>query len=88
MIIAQSTDTQAIVRAYITLVKPRIIMMLLFTALGGLFMGVVIQLAYVCNVGAFFGLVPQMNLGGYLAIGGILIGAWVGSLIYKKTLGL
>jgi len=38
MIIAQSTDTQAIVRAYITLVKPRIIMMLLFTALGGLFM--------------------------------------------------
>jgi hypothetical protein len=51
-------------------------------------MGVGIQLAYVCNVGAFFGLVPQMNLGGYLAIGGILIGAWVGSLIYKKTLGL
>lgn len=60
----------------------------ILTALGGLFMGVGIQLAFVCNVGAFFGLVPQINLGGYLAIGGILIGAWVGSLIYKKTLGL
>ena len=60
----------------------------ILTTLGGLFMGVGIQLAFVCNVGAFFGLVPQMNLGGYLAIGGILFGAWVGSLIYKKTLGL
>ena len=37
MIISQATDTQAIIRAYITLTKPRIIMMLLVTALGGLF---------------------------------------------------
>jgi hypothetical protein len=28
----------------------------------------------------------EMNLGGYLAISGILAGAWVGSLIYKKIL--
>lgn len=38
MIIAQSADAQAIIRAYVTLSKPRIIMMLLFTALGGLFL--------------------------------------------------
>ena len=38
MIIAQSADAKAIARAYVTLIKPRIIMMLLFTALGGLFL--------------------------------------------------
>jgi hypothetical protein len=29
---------------------------------------------------------PEMNLGGYLAMSGIVAGAWVGSLIYKKML--
>ena len=53
---------------------------------GGLFMGFGIRFAYVCNVSTFFGLTPQMNLGGYLAISGIIAGAWVGSLIYKKIL--
>lgn len=38
MIISQVTDTQALIRAYVTLTKPRIIVMLLFTALGGLFL--------------------------------------------------
>ena len=38
MIIAQAADTQAIIRAYVALSKPRIILMLLFTALGGLFL--------------------------------------------------
>jgi hypothetical protein len=37
-------------------------------------------------VSTFFGLLPEMNLGGYLAISGILAGAWVGSHIYKKIL--
>jgi len=54
--------------------------------IGGLLMGVGIRLAFVCNVSTFFGLTPQMNLGGYLAISGIIAGAWVGSLIYKKIL--
>ncbi len=54
--------------------------------IGGLLMGVGIRLAFVCNVSTFFGLTPEMNLGGYLAISGILAGAWVGSLIYKKIL--
>jgi uncharacterized membrane protein YedE/YeeE len=53
---------------------------------GGLLMGVGIRLAFVCNVSTFFGLTPQMNLGGYLAVSGIIAGAWVGSLIYKKIL--
>ena len=54
--------------------------------IGGLLMGFGIRLAFVCNVSTFFGLTPQMNLGGYLAISGILTGAWVGSWIYKKVL--
>lgn len=53
---------------------------------GGLLMGFGIRLAFVCNVSTFFGLTPEMNLGGYLAISGILAGAWVGSLIYKRIL--
>lgn len=56
--------------------------------IGGLLMGVGIRLAFVCNVSTFFGLTPQLNLGGYLAISGIIAGAWVGSLIYKKSLGM
>ncbi len=54
--------------------------------LGGLLMGVGIRLAFVCNVSTFFGLTPEMNLGGYLAVAGIVAGAWVGSLVYKKML--
>jgi hypothetical protein len=49
-------------------------------------MGIGIRLAFVCNVSAFFGLTPELNLGGYLSVSGILAGAWVGSLIYKRLL--
>ncbi len=56
--------------------------------IGGLLMGIGIRLAFVCNVSTFFGLTPQMNLGGYLAISGIIAGAWVGSLVYKRVLGI
>lgn len=56
--------------------------------IGGLLMGIGIRLAFVCNVSTFFGLTPEMNLGGYLAMSGIIAGAWVGSLIYKKSLGM
>ncbi|MGI9304127.1 MAG: YeeE/YedE thiosulfate transporter family protein [Gammaproteobacteria bacterium] len=55
---------------------------------GGLLMGFGIRLAFVCNVSTFFGLTPELNLGGYLAISGIVAGAWVGSLIYKRILGM
>ena len=54
--------------------------------IGGLLMGIGIRLAFVCNVSTFFGMGPEMNMGGYLAISGILAGAWVGSMIYKKIL--
>jgi hypothetical protein len=54
--------------------------------IGGLLMGIGIRLAFVCNVSTFFGLTPEMNLGGYLAISGIIAGAWVGSAIYKRIL--
>ncbi len=54
--------------------------------IGGLMMGIGIRLAFVCNVSTFFGLTPQMNLGGYLAMTGIIAGAWVGSMIYKRIL--
>ncbi len=53
---------------------------------GGLLMGIGIRLAFVCNVSTFFGLTPEMNVGGYLAVSGILAGAWVGTWIYKRTL--
>jgi uncharacterized protein len=56
--------------------------------IGGLLMGIGIRLAFVCNVSTFFGLTPQMNMGGYLAMSGIIAGAWVGSMIYKKSLGM
>ena len=51
-----------------------------------LLMGFGIRLAYICNVSTFFGLMPEMNLGGYLAMSGIVAGAWVGSKIYKRIL--
>ncbi len=54
--------------------------------IGGLLMGFGIRLAYICNVSTFFGLIPELNLGGYLAMSGIVAGAWVGSLIYKRLL--
>jgi len=54
--------------------------------IGGLLMGIGIRLAFVFNVSTFFGLTPEMNLGGYLSITGIVAGAWVGSLIYKRIL--
>lgn len=54
--------------------------------IGGLLMGIGIRLAFVRNVSTFFGLTPEMNLGGYPAISGIIAGARVGSLIYKKVL--
>lgn len=53
---------------------------------GGLLMGIGIRLAFICNVSTFFAITPQINLGGYLAISGIIAGAWVGSWIYKKVL--
>ena len=56
--------------------------------IGGLLMGIGIRLAFVCNVSTFFGLTPELNLGGYLAISGIVAGAWVGSLIYKTSLNM
>lgn len=56
--------------------------------IGGLLMGIGIRLAFVCNVSTFFGLTPEMNLGGYLSITGIVAGAWVGSIIYKKHMGM
>jgi len=55
--------------------------------IGGLLMGIGIRLAFVCNVSTFFGLTPEMNLGGYLSLTGIIAGAWFGSMIYKKILG-
>lgn len=54
--------------------------------IGGLLMGIGIRMAFVCNVSTFFGLTPELNLGGYLSITGIIAGAWVGSLIFKKIL--
>lgn len=65
---------------------PRRVSEWVLITIGGLLMGVGIRLAFVCNVSTFFGLTPEMNLGGYLAMSGILAGAWVGSMIYKRIL--
>lgn len=56
--------------------------------IGGLLMGIGIRLSFVCNVSTFLGLTPEMNLGGYLAVSGLVIGAWVGSWAYKRVLGV
>lgn len=56
--------------------------------IGGLLMGIGIRLAFICNVSTFFCVTTQMNLAGYLAVSGILAGAWVGTQIYKKSLGM
>lgn len=65
---------------------PRRVSEWVMITIGGLLMGFGIRLAFVCNVSTFFGLTPEMNLGGYLSISGIIAGAWVGSIIYKKIL--
>ena len=65
---------------------PRRLSEWLMITVGGLLMGIGIRLAFVCNVSTFFGLTPEMNMGGYLSITGIIAGAWVGSMIYKKIL--
>ena len=67
---------------------PRRISEWVMITVGGLLMGIGIRLAFVCNVSTFFGLTPELNLGGYLAITGIIAGAWVGSFVYKKSLGM
>ena len=65
---------------------PRRLSEWILITIGGLLMGVGSRLAFVCNDSTFFGLTPEMNLGGYLSISGIVAGAWVGSMIYKKIL--
>lgn len=55
---------------------------------GGLLMGIGIRLAFICNISTFFCVTTEMNLAGYLAVTGILAGAWVGTQIYKKALGV
>jgi len=65
---------------------PRRLSEWVLATVGGLLMGVGIRLAFVCNVSTFFGLTPEMNMGGYLAVSGIIAGAWVGSMIYKRIL--
>jgi uncharacterized membrane-anchored protein YitT (DUF2179 family) len=65
---------------------PRHLSEWILITIGGLLMGFGIRLAYICNVSTFFGLMPEMNMGGYLAMSGILAGAYVGSLIYKRIL--
>ncbi len=65
---------------------PRRLSEWLMITIGGLLMGIGIRLAFVCNVSTFFGLTPEMNMGGYLSITGIIAGAWVGSMIYKRIL--
>lgn len=67
---------------------PRRVSEWVMITVGGLLMGIGIRLAFVCNVSTFFGLTPELNLGGYLAITGIIAGAWAGSFIYKKSLGI
>lgn len=67
---------------------PRRLSEWILITIGGLLMGIGIRLAFVCNVSTFFGLTPELNLGGYLSISGIVAGAWVGSLIYKRFMGV
>ena len=67
---------------------PRRLQEWVMITIGGLMMGVGIRLAFVCNVSTFYGLTPQLNLGGYLSMIGIIAGAWVGTKIYQRSLGM
>lgn len=60
----------------------------LLGAVGGLLMGFGIRLSYICNVSTFFGTATGLNLAGYLAILGILVGGYVGAKIYARIVGV
>lgn len=57
-------------------------------AIGGLLMGFGIRLSFICNVSTFFGTATGLNLAGYLAIIGIIVGGYVGSKIYARIVGV
>ena len=57
-------------------------------AVGGILMGFGIRLSYICNVSTFFGTATGLNLAGYLAILGILVGGYVGAKIYARIVGV
>jgi len=57
-------------------------------AIGGLLMGFGIRLSYICNVSTFFGTATGLNLAGYLAILGIIVGGYVGAKIYARIVGV
>ncbi|HET9082574.1 MAG TPA: YeeE/YedE thiosulfate transporter family protein [Trebonia sp.] len=57
-------------------------------AIGGMLMGIGIRLSFICNVSTFFGTATGLNLAGYLAIIGIVVGGYVGSKIYARIAGL
>jgi hypothetical protein len=56
--------------------------------IGGLLMGIGMAMMSQCNVGVFMGAVSQMALGGYLCVIGLIIGTYIGSMYYKKKMGL
>lgn len=55
---------------------------------GGLLMGIGIVFITTCNVGTFLGAVTQMGVGAYLSAIGIVIGAYLGTLYFKRKMEL
>lgn len=55
---------------------------------GGLLMGMGIVFITTCNVGTFLGAVTQMGVGAYISAIGIIIGAYLGMLYFKRKMGV
>lgn len=54
--------------------------------IGGLLMGIGMVFITTCNVGTFLGAVTQMGVGAYLSAIGIVIGAYLGTLYFKRKM--
>jgi uncharacterized membrane protein YedE/YeeE len=52
---------------------------------GGLLMGWGVQLAQGCNIGGLFSALPSLSVSAWLFLPGLVLGAWLGSLLVRRT---
>jgi uncharacterized membrane protein YedE/YeeE len=52
---------------------------------GGMLMGWGVQLAQGCNIGGLFSALPSLSVSAWLFLPGLVFGAWLGSLLVRRT---
>jgi hypothetical protein len=52
---------------------------------GGVLMGWGVQLARGCNIGGLFSALPSLSVSAWLFLPGLVFGAWLGSLVVRRT---